>query len=211
MWWIWARYRLYLYKNVINRLIVQWNKIEDPKESTHNYSHMIYLRVSFAIIKHHDQHRRKRLFHFTALVHHRGKSGQEIKAAAYGQKLKQRPWRCSLLAFSVCFCTAPRVTSPRLAPSAVSWALPLNHQPRIWTTGFPRDQSGGGSWSLFFQDDPCLCPVEIKLARAWYLMKMLKTHIGDKTVFSTSGELKQQDAHVRKNEIRPLSLNLHKN
>lgn len=37
--------------------------------------------------------RRKGLFHLTAIVHHPGISGQEIKVGIQGQELMQRPWK----------------------------------------------------------------------------------------------------------------------
>jgi hypothetical protein len=57
---------------------------------------------------------------------HEGKSGQELKAGAWKQYLRQRPWRnpaywLASMAYSACFLIHPKIMYPELAPE--DWNL----------------------------------------------------------------------------------------
>ena len=83
----------------------------------------ILVRVTIVIVKHHDQKQvgeHSFALHFHIIVHHRRKSGQELRQ---GRNLKaegdaETLEECCLLS------TEPRTISPGMAPPTVVWALP---------------------------------------------------------------------------------------
>ena len=89
-------------------------------------------RISIAVMKHHDQKASwggkglfDLLFHIT--VHHRRKSGQELKQGRILEVGADAEAVEEVAAGLFCFSIEPLTASPRMAPSTLDWALPIDH------------------------------------------------------------------------------------
>lgn len=100
-----------------------------------SYCVVVLVRVSIAMMKHHDQKQIGEEMVYLAytstpqFITKGSQSRNSHREGTWSQELLQKPWRVLLtdllpMACSACFLMEPRITSPGMAPTTMSWALP---------------------------------------------------------------------------------------
>ena len=90
------------------------------------------------------------ILHLQVTVHHRGKSGQELKQEQRQEARREAAdWWAPMLSLSICshFSIPPRTTCPGMAPPTEAGPSHLNQQWRKCPTDMPGGQSDGGTSS----------------------------------------------------------------